>query len=205
MMRDRVVYQAAGWCLSYPDAELLERLPLMRAALAEQGRKAAKFKGFFEYLTGADLGTLQRRYVETFDLSKHHPLYLSYWTDGDTRRRGDVLAAFKKVYRQTDFLTNTHGELPDFLPLVLEFAAIADPIAGRELLRQYRPSLELLRLALIEHGSPYGEVVAGVCGTLPGSSPADQEAVQRMAGYGPPTETVGLEPYDPRLLPLKGA
>ena len=205
MMRDRVVYQAAGWCLSYPDAELLGRLPLMRAALAEQGRKAAKLEDFFGYLAGSDLGTLQRRYVETFDLSKHHPLYLSYWTDGDTRRRGDVLAAFKKVYRQTDFLTNTHGELPDFLPLVLEFAAIADPVAGRELLRQYRPSLELLRLALIEHGSPYGEVVAGVCGTLPGASPADREAVQRMAGYGPPTETVGLEPYDPRLLPLRGA
>lgn len=205
MMRDRVAYQTAGWCLSYPDTQLLERVPLMRAALAEQGRKAAKFEGFLGYLAQTDLGTLQRRYVETFDLSKHHPLYLSYWTDGDTRRRGDVLAAFKKVYRQTDFLTNTHGELPDFLPLVLEFAAIADPVAGRELLRQYRPSLELLRLALIEHGSPYGEVVAGVCGTLPGASPADREAVQRMAGYGPPTETVGLEPYDPRLLPLKEA
>lgn len=205
MMRDRVVYQAAGWCLSYPDAELLERVPLMRAALAEQGRKAAQFADFFGYLAGSDLGTLQRRYVETFDLSKHHPLYLSYWTDGDTRRRGDVLAAFKKVYRQTDFLTNTHGELPDFLPLVLEFAAIADPEAGRELLRQYRPSLELLRLALVEHGSPYGAVVADVCATLPGASPADREAVQRMAGYGPPTETVGLEPYDPRLLPLRGA
>ncbi|TFD46551.1 nitrate reductase molybdenum cofactor assembly chaperone [Cryobacterium frigoriphilum] len=205
MMRDRVVYQAAGWCLSYPDAELLGRVALMRAALAEQGRKAPKLEGFFGYLEAADVGTLQRRYVETFDLSKHHPLYLSYWTDGDTRRRGDVLAAFKQVYRQTDFLTNTHGELPDFLPLVLEFAAIADPVAGRELLRQYRPSLELLRLALVEHGSPYGEVVAGVCATLPGASPADREAVQRMAGYGPPTETVGLEPYDPRLLPLKGA
>ncbi|TFD24046.1 respiratory nitrate reductase subunit gamma [Cryobacterium lyxosi] len=121
----------------------------MRAALAEQGRKAAKFEGFLGYLSKTDLGTLQRRYVETFDLSKHHPLYLSYWTDGDTRRRGDALAAFKKVYRQTDFLTNTHGELPDFLPLVLEFAAIADPVAGRALLRQYRPSLELLRLALL--------------------------------------------------------
>lgn len=205
MMRDRVVYQAAGWCLSYPAAELLERVPLMRAALAEQGRKAPKLEDFFGYLAAHDIGTLQRRYVETFDLSRHHPLYLSYWTDGDTRRRGDVLASFKQVYRQTDFLTNTHGELPDFLPLVLEFAAIADPVAGRELLRQYRPSLELLRLALVDHGSPYGEVVAGVCGTLPGASPADREAVQRMAGYGPPTETVGLEPYDPRLLPLRGA
>jgi nitrate reductase delta subunit len=148
---------------------------------------------------------LQRGYVDTFDLSKHHPLYLSYWTDGDTRRRGNVLAAFKQVYRDSDFLTNTHGELPDFLPLVLEFAAIVDPEAGRGLLLKYRPSLELLRLALAEHRSPYAEVLTGVCATLPGASPSDREAVQRMAGYGPPAESVGLEPYDPRLLPLRGA
>jgi nitrate reductase delta subunit len=46
-------------------------------------------------------------------------------------------------------------------------------------------------------------VVAAVCATLPGASPADRAAVQAMAG-GPPTESVGLEPYDPRLLPMAG-
>ncbi len=44
-------------------------------------------------------------------------------------------------------------------------------------------------------------VVAAVCATLPGASPADRAAVQAMVG-GPPTEFVGLEPYDPRLLPM---
>jgi len=206
MKRDhRVLYQAASWCLSYPDAELIGHIDLMHAALAEQGRNTPRLVEFLRYLEGTELAALQRGYVETFDLSKHHPLYLSYWTDGDTRRRGNVLAAFKQIYRNSDYLTNTHGELPDFLPLVLEFAAIVNPEAGRELLLKYRPSLELLRLALSEHESPYTEVLTGVCGTLPGASPSDREAVQRMAGYGPPAESVGLEPYDPRLLPLQGA
>lgn len=174
----------------------------MRSALAEQGPAVFDLTGFLAYLETTPIGTLQRSYVETFDLSKHHPLYLSYWTDGDTRRRGDVLAAFKQVYRASDYLTNTHGELPDFLPLVLEFAAMAGPVAGRDLLIQYRPSVEMLRLALTEHDSPYATVMDGICATLPGPSPADRQAVQAMAGVGPPAESVGLEPYDPRLLPL---
>ncbi|TFB71626.1 nitrate reductase molybdenum cofactor assembly chaperone [Cryobacterium sp. Hz9] len=206
MKRDhRVLYQAASWCLSYPDTELIGHIDLMQAALAEQKRNAPKLAEFLRYLKCTELAVLQRGYVDTFDLSKHHPLYLSYWTDGDTRRRGNVLAAFKQVYRNSDYLTNTHGELPDFLPLVLEFAAIVNQEAGRELLLKYRPSLELLRLALSEHESPYAEVLTGVCDTLPGASPSDREAVQQMAGYGPPAESVGLEPYDPRLLPLQGA
>ena len=68
---------------------------------------------------------------------------------------------------------------------------------------QRRPSLELLRIGLKETGTPYADVVTAVCATLPGPSPADRAAVQAMVD-GPPTETVGLEPYDPRLLPLAG-
>nr|WP_255570038.1 MULTISPECIES: nitrate reductase molybdenum cofactor assembly chaperone [unclassified Cryobacterium] len=191
--------------MSYPDAQLVGRCELMRSALAEQSPAAPDLTAIIAYLENTAIGTLQRSYVETFDLSKHHPLYLSYWTDGDTRRRGDVLAAFKQVYRGSDFLTNTHGELPDFLPLVLEFAAVAGPVAGRDLLIQYRPSVEMLRLSLTDHGSPYAIVMDGICATLPGRSPADRQAVQAMAGVGPPTESVGLEPYDPRLLPLNAS
>ena len=118
-------------------------------------------------------------------------------------RRGEVLAGFKAAYRESGFLVNTAGELPDYLPMVLEFAAVADPEAGEALLREYRPSLELLRIGLAEDGTPYADVVAAVCATLPGASPKDRAAVQALVG-GPPTESVGLEPYDPRLLPMAG-
>ena len=86
--------------------------------------------------------------------------------------------------------------------MVLEFAAVANPDTGRALLMEFRPSLELLRLALTKAETPYADGVAAVCATLPGPSPKDRAAVMAMAG-GPPTEQVGLEPYDPRLLPLQ--
>ncbi len=148
---------------------------------------------------------IQTHYVDVFDLSRKHSLYLSYWTDGDTRRRGEVLAAFKQRYRRSGFLVDTWGELPDYLPMVLEYAAIVDPVDGTALLQEYRSSVELLRLALAERGTPYAGVLTAVCSTLPGPSPADRKAVMAMAAAGPPTEMVGLEPKDPRLLPMGGS
>ncbi|MHA7304463.1 nitrate reductase molybdenum cofactor assembly chaperone [Arthrobacter sp. TMN-49] len=203
--RDQITFLAAAWCLSYPDAELLARVPLMRAALGEFPGASRPFAVVLDLLEGTDLMELQTQYVQEFDLGKRHALHLSYWTDGDTRRRGEVLGAFKKVYRASDTLVDTRGELPDYLPMVLEYAATVDLTAGKELLQQYRPSLELIKFGLLRDNLAHTAVVQAVCNTLPGASPADEQAVMRMAGYGPPTESVGLDPYDPRLLPMKGA
>ena len=199
----RVVRQAASWCLSYPDHELLDRVPVLRAALAEHG--VDTFDAFLDHLEATPLAQLESQYVEVFDLTRRHALHLSYWTDGDTRRRGEVLAGFKATYREHDFLVDTGGELPDHLTLVLEFAALVSPEQGQELLVEYRPGIELLRLNLETDRLPYarlwGQVVAAVCATLPGASPATRAEAYAMAGP-PPTETVGLDAYDPRLLPL---
>jgi nitrate reductase delta subunit len=204
----RVVYQVASWCLDYPTVQLVERLPLLTDALAEQPRcpEVARLGGLVDHLARTPLDRLQRAYVDLFDLSRKHALYLSYWTDGDTRRRGEVLGRFKAAYRRSGFLVDTHGELPDYLPMVLEFAACADLAGGRELLQAYRPSLELLRIALQERQSRYAGALLAVCATLPGESPANRAAVQAMVDAGgPPVESVGLDPYDPRLLPLQPA
>lgn len=246
--RDRVIYQAAAWCLSYPDEELRDSIPLIRAALAEhdvpfsgqsiglatapgsangsspgpgsangaspgsdasgatdsmdQNNPAAHFEPLLQELENGQLAAIQSSYVQEFDLSRRHALHLSYWTDGDTRRRGEVLAEFKQVYRQYDILVDTHGELPDYLPMVLEFAATVNLEAGRELLLKFRPSVELLRLALRDAKLSHTGVVQAICSTLPGPSPTDRKAVMEMARTGPPEESVGLDPYDPRLLPL---
>jgi nitrate reductase delta subunit len=204
---DRVVHLVAGRCLDYPRKELIDSLPTLLDALAEQGDSAGahELRPLVEHLGSRPLADLQRAYVDTFDLSRKHALYLSYWTDGDTRRRGEVLGRFKTAYRRSGFLVDTHGELPDYLPMVLEFAACADAEAGAVLLQDYRASIELLRIALQEKGSPYAAATVAVCATLPGPSPVDRAAVMEMVGMsGPhPTETVGLDPYDPRLLPLQ--
>jgi nitrate reductase delta subunit len=197
------VRQFCSWCLSYPDEQLLGRRELLRAVLAElpAGDREQRLANFLDHLDRTPLDRLQNDYVEIFDLARTQTLYLSYWTDGDTRRRGEVLARFKQHYRDSGFLVDTHGELPDHLPLVLEYAAVADPDGGTNLLQEFRASLELIRLALVDRGSPYAALLEAVCSTLPGASPSDRAGAMRLAGP-PPAEAVGLEPYGRPLIPV---
>lgn len=193
----RLIWQASALLLAYPDQDLLERLPLIEAALAEEGVRDL-FAPLLDHLHATPLLELQASHTQEFDISRRHALHLTYWTDGDTRRRGEALLAFKQAYRDSGLLVDLQGELPDYLPMVLEYA-VADPAAGRELLIANRPSIELLRLALRDDDLPHRCVLEAICATLPGESPQDRLAVSRMAGYEPPTETVGLAPFATRL------
>lgn len=181
--------------LTYPDAELTAQLPVLRDALqGRRGAPARELRAFLGHLADGEPRQLAEDYVRVFDLRNRRCLYLSWWTDGDTRRRGESLVGFQETYRAHGLEYRGHGELPDFLPAVLEFSARTGSDA---LLRSNRPGLELLRLSLAEAGTPYARLLAAVCGTLPGASPKDREAARAMARGGPPQETVGLEPYGP--------
>lgn len=207
----RVVRQVCAWALGYPDDRMLAQLPLLRRALVEQSPSApvTRLLAALDRLEAGEPEELRTAYVELFDLHRAQTLYLSYWTDGDTRRRGETLAAFKQRYRDSGFLVDLGGELPDHLPVVLEYAAMADPARGTELLQEYRASLELIRLALLERpreqAGAYADVLVAVCATLPGESPADRAAAMAMAPPhlrgGPPAETVGLDVMD--LMPTR--
>jgi len=135
---------------------------------------------------------MAEHYVEVFDTRRRCCLYLTWWSDGETRRRGGALAALKARYRTAGVELDT-TELPDFLPAVLEFAATADLAAGLQLLQEHRAGLELLRLALLEAATLYAAPVEAVCALLPGPSPADVAAAKALARTGPPREQVGLE------------
>lgn len=203
-MSARIVHQAASWVLSYPHDDVVAAMPRLGEALHEQRASPAvrEMLTTIEALQAISPEQLRHDYVETFDLTRRHALHLSYWTEGDTRRRGEVLAAFKQVYRDSGQVVRLDGELPDHLPVVLEFAAVVDPVRGTELLQRYRASLELLRIELEDDASPWAGAVRAVCATLPGASPRTRTEAMALAGPVQPVETVGLEPYDPRLLPL---
>lgn len=126
---DPVVWQSAALLLGYPDETLLAGLPVIEQALAATA-DAEAFALLIAHLRGAELREVQAFHVQEFDLSRRHSLHLSYWTDGDTRRRGAVLAEVKQIYRDSGLVVDTGGELPDYLPMVLEFVA-RDPERGR--------------------------------------------------------------------------
>jgi nitrate reductase delta subunit len=191
-----VVLQAASLLLQYPDDRLREALPTIRAAVTQlpQGSPRDRLLAFIRHLENTAWPELQEHYVAVLDRRRRCCLYLTWWTDGETRRRGLSLARLKGIYR--DHGMHLHGgELPDYLPVVLEFAATADLTVGLELLQEHRAGLELLRLALTDLATPYAAPVQAVCALLPGPSPADAAAARALAHRGPPTENVGLEPY----------
>ena len=191
-----VVFQAAALVLTYPEAELLSRLDTIEAAL--DGPAAERFAPLLAHLRGTGLSKLQSFHIQEFDLSRRHALHLSYWTDGDTRRRGEVLAEIKGVYRESGLLVDTGGELPDYLPMVLEFA-VADPERGVALLQRFRASVELLRLGLTKDGLPHAGVLEAVCACLPGESPQTHAEVQARYGEARPVEFVGLDSVESLL------
>ncbi|GGR70783.1 nitrate reductase molybdenum cofactor assembly chaperone [Streptomyces aureoverticillatus] len=177
-----VLYQGAAHCLCYPDSQVRERLPLVRAAVPE-------LRPFLDELECWSATAAAEHYVRVFDFKNRHSLYLSWWLDGDTRRRGASLVAFKETYRAYG-LSVTGEELPDYLPAVLEFTART---GNRDLLTAHRAALELVRLALTDDGTPYALILDAVCATLPGPSPKDRVEARALARSGPPTESVGLD------------
>jgi nitrate reductase molybdenum cofactor assembly chaperone NarJ/NarW len=189
-----VVLQAASVCLQYPDESVREMLPLVRGAVdgLPAGRPRERLTAFLQHAVATPAGALAEHYVEVFDRRRRCCLYLTWWSDGETRRRGGALAALKQRYRAAGVELDT-GELPDFLPAVLEYTATADLADGLALLQEHRAGLELLRLALIDADTPYAAPVEAVCALLPGPSPADVAAAKALARSGPPREQVGLE------------
>ncbi|MFV0451231.1 MAG: nitrate reductase molybdenum cofactor assembly chaperone [Propioniciclava sp.] len=187
-----LVWAGAAQVLAYPDAELTARLDVIEEALAPTWA-ADLFAPVLAHLRGLPLMAAQSFHVTEFDLSRRHALHLTYWTDGDTRRRGEVLASIKQMYRDSGLVVDTGGELVDYLPMVCEFA-VADPERGRALLTRYRASVELLRLGCAEDDLPHADVIEAVCRTIGGRRPADRNEIQTMARAAMPTETVGLEP-----------
>lgn len=189
-------WQAQSLLLGYPDDTLLAHLPLLdRVAASLPDRVGGPLAAFLDHLHGSDRAALAAQYVATFDHRKRGCLYLTYYTHGDTRKRGLALLRLKQVYAAAG-LTLTDDELPDHLPVMLEFAA-AHPEAGQALLLDYRAGLELLRLDLTDTGSPWRLVLDSISATLPSLSGDQRQAAARLAAEGPPEEQVGLEPFAP--------
>ena len=133
-------------------------------------------------------------YVEVFDNRRRRGLYLTYYRHGDTRERGMALAALAGAYRQAGFVIQP-GELPDFLPALLELAASTQ--AGEALLSEHRAAVEVLQAELEEAKSPYAWPVAAVSAALGPLDRAGRALLERYRERGTPTEDVGLEPFAP--------
>ena len=190
-----VAARAASLLLRYPDDVTLAVLPTVAAALDELPDAIARpLRSVAGMLANADPVALAVEYIQLFDFRRRCCLHLTYYTAGDTRKRGEALVHFAAAYKAAG-VEIVDGELPDYLPAVLELAALDDD--GWRLLRENRIGLDLLAKALDTEKSTYRYVIEAVRAMLPPPRPGDIAAAIRLAQSGPPVEQVGLEPFGP--------
>ena len=192
------VYKLCSLLLSYPDGELVAARDELADAVNElpAGGARAALERFCAWWLAEDPLALEQGYVSTFDLDKRCGLYLTFYGEGDRRDRGVALLRLRRLYRAAG-LPQQDGELPDFLPVMLEFAASAPSGRGELVLREHRAAIELLLESLRERQSPYAWVLDALCATLGEPSAADRARAIKLAATGPPQELVGLEPFAP--------
>ncbi len=188
----RLVFGCASVLLGYPGDDFAADLDDVAAAVRRlpAGATRDRLERVRAWLAASPPAECRARFVETFDFDRRRTLHLTYYRYGDTRDRGMALAALGAVYGRSGFRV-IDGELPDFLPGLLELAAVAPE--GGAVLVSHRADLEVLEAALSEAGSPYAEVLAAVTDVLGRPSRADRDAAARYRAEGPPIERVGLE------------
>ncbi|MCC7076959.1 MAG: nitrate reductase molybdenum cofactor assembly chaperone [Acidimicrobiia bacterium] len=191
-----VVCMAASICLDYPGEDTDGALGLARDAILELPESVSRrhLLDFVSEWEQRPASTRRRTYVETFDLRRRCSLNLTYYTHGDTRGRGAALLGLRELFHSNG-LEMQGRELPDHLPLVLEFVASAPTAVG--VLVDHLPALELLRRALHDAGSPFGAVLDAVVSLVAWAPPVDERLLADLATHGPPTEQVGLQADPP--------
>lgn len=189
---DADVLALAGLMLDYPDDDLLARRPALLAAsrALPAGGPAHALQRFVTWFAAADPDQVRLDYVATFDHRRRNALYVTFAAHGDMRRRGQALWAFQRLYADHGF-DATPAELPDYLPTVLQFAALAPADARDQALAMARPGIELVARSLTASHSPWAPLLTAVQACLPALQPTLAHDIDAIIAAGPPTELVG--------------
>jgi nitrate reductase delta subunit len=165
--------------LSYPDADMRRHLPEMRTLLAREAAlrpaRLAELHALIDALVRAEPLETEAAYVQLFDRSRATSLHLFEHVHGDSRERGPAMIDLEKTY-QASGLCLVPGELPDFLPAVLEFVSTQPSKEARELLGEMAHIFNAIFGALQQRQSPYASVLGALLELAGGQAQAVQLA-----------------------------
>jgi nitrate reductase delta subunit len=151
--------------LSYPEQELFDALPHFATALDAEGMLSEAdwraVRDFIEDLAAMPLLDAQERYVALFDRNRSLSLHIYEHVHGESRDRGQAMVRLANLYRLHEMHV-TARELPDYLPLFLEFLSIVPERAARSLLADAAHVVAALTEKLRFRGSPYAAVMEAV-------------------------------------------
>ncbi|HID67831.1 MAG TPA: nitrate reductase molybdenum cofactor assembly chaperone [Roseibacterium sp.] len=163
-LQDRTL-KALSLILSYPTRELQQAMPEIGAVLASDTRLSdATRRGLrplVEELAGRDIYELEEQFVLLFDRSRTLSLNLFEHVHGESRDRGGAMVSLVETYRAAGFDPVT-SELPDHLPVLLEFLATQPFAEARDTLADAAHIFEALNARLVRRESHYGAVFASL-------------------------------------------
>lgn len=179
-MMDRT-FKALSLILSYPTGELQAAMPAVGAAFDADHRLSTQtrvaLQGLIDRLGQGDLYDLQESYVMLFDRSRTLSLNLFEHVHGESRDRGSAMVSLIETYRAGGFEPAT-SELPDHLPVLLEFLSTRPLVESQDILADAAHILEALSARLVRRESAYAGAFTALL-QLSGKQ-ADAEAVAGM-------------------------
>jgi len=186
----RLTLRAMSVLLGYPSAELKDNIADVRAALrleaALPAEALARLEPLLRSFETEDLLELQAKYSELFDHSRALSLHLFEHVHGDSRERGQAMIDLGQQYVDRGFVMQA-AELPDYLPLFLEFLSCIPEREAREWLGQPAHVLAALEGRLAERGTPYAAIfhaLVALSGTRPGAEAITELATAADAADG---------------------
>ena len=153
---DLALIKAVSFLLGWPDADWKDSLGSVANILEDLScsHAAEILLEAVSNFKSKPLLQLQEEYTRLFDFSPSTSLSLTYHLWGDRKERGHALALLKQAYTQAGF-SLTGGELPDYLPLVLEFLSVYPEEAFFSMVKEYEETLKNLAGRLDDAGSAY--------------------------------------------------
>ena len=153
--------RALAVLLGYPSAELKANIAEVAAAIDDESQLPAADRARLSPLLARfehdDLLDLQSVYSELFDRSRSLSLHLFEHVHGDSRERGQAMIDLGQQYMESGFFLEG-SELPDFVPVFLEYASCLPPAESREMLRQPVHVFAALAERLDKRGSDYATI-----------------------------------------------
>jgi nitrate reductase delta subunit len=151
--------------LSYPDAQMRVYLPQMHDVVRREGAlsrdRQAELHALIDALALADPLEAEASYVELFDRGRGTSLHLFEHVHGDSRDRGPAMIDLAQTYEKAG-LYLAPGELPDYLPAVLEFISTQPPAEARAFLGEMAHIFNAVFGALQRRESPYASVLGAL-------------------------------------------
>lgn len=174
-----LLFKAMSALLSYPSEEMRLALPEIadivgKAPLLDPVRRD-ELLALIDELAQGQLLTVEERYVDLFDRGRALSLHLFEHLHGESRDRGEAMVELKRLYERAGFELAAR-ELPDYLPVVLEYLSCRDLAEARDMLSDCAHILATIGRSLVARRSRYAAVLQALL-VIAGERPIEVDKV----------------------------